>query len=209
MALTQKQINALNNSMKAAQDVGLGTIIADIVGSGSGYSALTARQYDLHPSAPSATAIMAATALTSGAQAGVTAGITQPDYPRVLTAKGNASGNAGDVVIHGTNFNDETISDTIALNGSTEVAGVKAFKTVTSVDFPAETHAGTDTVSIGQADKYGFPIAIPNASLVLAKTFNGAVDAGTTTAAATVEGSFYDPAGSVDGAKVLSLVFLA
>jgi hypothetical protein len=107
------------------------------------------------PAAPSATATKAALALTASPQAGVTAGITQPDVPRNMTIKGNASGNAGNVTIHGTNENDAVITETIALNGATEVVGNKAFKTVTSIDYPAETHAGTDTVSIGRGSKLG------------------------------------------------------
>lgn len=109
----------------------------------------------LTPAAVSATGVMAATALAVGAQAGFTTGITSPVTPRNVTAKGNASGITGDVVIHGTNMNGEVISDTIALSGASEVAGVKAFKTVTSVDLPAETHAGTDTVSLGLGGKIG------------------------------------------------------
>jgi hypothetical protein len=214
MALTDKQIADLNKMNKAAQNVALGTLLADFVGASDtpdagAIQSLSAREYSLAPAAPSATATKAAIALTASAQPTVTAGITQPDFPRVLTAKGNASGIAGDVVITGTNFADAVITDTIALSGSSEVVGAKAFKTVTSIAYPAETNAGTDTVSIGRADKYGFPEAIPNASLVLAKTFDGAVDAGTVTAAATVEGSVYDPAGTVNGAKVLKLVYLS
>lgn len=215
MALTQKQIDDLDNMNEASRRAGgLGTILADIVGGVEAPEAgaiqnLSAKEYSLTPAAPSATATKAAIALTASAQEGVTAGITQPDFPRILTVKGNASGIAGDVVIHGTNFADAEISDTIALNGATEVVGAKAFKTVTSIDYPVETNAGTDTVSIGRADKYGFPQAIPNTSLVLAKTFDGSADAGTVTAADTVEESVYDPAGTVDGTKVLKLVFLS
>lgn len=107
------------------------------------------------PGAASATGVKAATALTSGAQTGLTSGITSPSTPRNVTAKGNASGITGNVVIHGTDEAGNTITETIALSGSTEVAGNKVFKTVTSVDLPAETHAGTDTVSIGKGSKLG------------------------------------------------------
>jgi hypothetical protein len=107
------------------------------------------------PAAVSATAVMPATGLTASPQVGVTAGIVQPDVPRNVTAKGNASGIAGNVVVHGTDEFGNTITDTIALNGSTEVAGTKVFKTVTSVDLPAKTNSSGDTVSIGASNKLG------------------------------------------------------
>lgn len=107
------------------------------------------------PAAPSATGAHAAIALTSGAQAGYSTGGFTIDVPRNVTVKGNASGNAGNVVIQGTNCHGEAISETIALNGASEVAGSKIFATVTSVDLPAETHSGTDTVSIGRGALLG------------------------------------------------------
>lgn len=106
------------------------------------------------PDAPSATAVLAATDLTDAVQA-ITADITNPDFPRNVTVKGNASGITGNVVITGTNIRDEVITETIALSGASEVQGNKAFKTVTSVSLPIETHAGTDTVSVGIGSKLG------------------------------------------------------
>ena len=108
------------------------------------------------PEAQSITAILGATALSAAAQE-ITTGITNPDVPRSVKLKANASGVAGDVVVHGTNMADEEISETLALNGTTEVLGSKAFKTITQIDLPAETHEGTDTVSVGTANKLGLP----------------------------------------------------
>lgn len=107
------------------------------------------------PAAQSITAVLTAP-LTSEAQT-ITEGITDPDVPRNIKIKANAAGVTGDVVIHGTNINDDAISETIALNGDTEVQGNKAFKTITSIELPPETNAGTDTVSIGVANKLGLP----------------------------------------------------
>lgn len=118
------------------------------------------------PAAPSATAVHAAITLTSQAQAGIATGITNPDFPRNVTIKGNASGNAGDVVVHGTNRDGDAISETIALNGATEVVGNKAFATVSAIDVPAETHAGTDTVSIGAGAKLGLPYKLGRDTLL-------------------------------------------
>ena len=98
------------------------------------------RHYQVSPAAISATAILAATRLSAVVQT-ITTNIIQPDVPRTITIKGNAAGLTGDVVINGTNIADEAISDTIALNGASEVAGVKAFKTITSIVLPVWVHA--------------------------------------------------------------------
>jgi len=123
------------------------------------------------PAAKSATAALAATAMTSETQT-ITEGLTDPDVPRNATVKGNASGITGDVTINGTNYADEEISEVIALNGATEVQGNKAFKTFTSVELPAETHAGTDTVSIGLGDKLGIPYKLPHNTVLAAHLNN-------------------------------------
>jgi hypothetical protein len=83
--------------------------------------------------------------------------ITDPAVPRSLVVKGNASGIAGDVVINGTNFAGEEITETIALSGADAVAGSKAFKTVININLPAKTNAEGDTVSIGLGAKWGLP----------------------------------------------------
>lgn len=84
------------------------------------------------PAAASATAVHAAI----NSNAVVTTGITNPDMPRVLSITGAGSGHSatGNIVINGTDIRGATISDTIALNSNTTVNGVKAFKTVTSID---------------------------------------------------------------------------
>lgn len=214
MAFTEQEIYDLNNAMTPNQNVQLGTLLNDVLFGGlpdpsvGEITNMSAVKYVVAPALGSATATKVAFALTDAAQTGITAGITNPDVPRIVTVKGNASGISGDVVVHGTNINGEVISDTIALNGSTEVVGAKAFKTVTSIDYPAETNAGTDTVSIGRGVKIGFPAIISNTGLVIAKNFDGSVDAGTVTASTTVEGSVYAVAGTMNGVKLVSLYFL-
>lgn len=164
--------------------------------------------YQITPDASSATAVLAATALTAEAQV-VTADITDPDVPRTVTVKGNASGITGDVVITGTNIADEAITDTIALNGTSEVEGVKAFKTVTQIDLPVEVHAGTDTVSVGMAKKFGLPHIVDNAALALVKLFNASADAGSLAVDDDeIEKNLYSCAGTPDGTKVLDLYYL-
>lgn len=66
----------------------------------------------------------------------------------------------------------------------------------------------TDTVSIGVGNKVGFTSIIDNTANVLSKDFDGAVDAGTVTAATTLEGSIYAVAGTFNGVKVLELTYI-
>lgn len=209
--LTATQIAQLNKMNVASQRAGgLGTLLMGQLSqpaTGSlGY--MGALRYRTNPALGTATYVHAAIALTSSTQT-VTTGITNPDFPRIVSIKGNASGNSGNVVITGKNINGVTITDTIALNGSSEVLGTKAFKTITSISLPAETHAGTDTCSIGVGNKIGFPVIISNTALCFAKNFDGAVDSSTITASTTVEGSLAAVAGSFDGAKFYDLFFFA
>lgn len=175
---------------------------------GSALSAAFLAHYQIAPDLQTATYVHAAIAQTAAVQT-ITTGITNPDYPRNVTIKGNAVGNAGNVVITGTNYKGETITDTIALNGATEVAGVKAFRTVTSIQLPVETHAGTDTVSIGVGVKFGLPHIVLYATCLLVKDFDGSADAGSLAVDADeIEKNLYTLAGTADGAKLIDLWYL-
>src|SRR5690348_17297940 len=61
---------------------------------------------------------------------------SQPNFPRnvQIVASGATTSN---VTINGTDIRNQVISETLALNGTTPVFGVKAFKTVTSVVLPS------------------------------------------------------------------------
>lgn len=164
--------------------------------------------YSLDPDAVSATYVHAAVTLGAAAQ-DVATGITNPDFPRTVTVKGNAAGIAGNVVITGTNAAGETITDTIALNEATEVEGTKAFKTVTSINFPAKTNVSGDTVSVGVAKKFGLPHKVANAALLLVKLFDGSTDSGTLAVDADeVEKNLFALNGTPNGTKVLDLYYL-
>jgi hypothetical protein len=171
---------------------------------------LPLRHYQTIPAAISATYVHAAVTLSAVTQS-VTTNITSPDVPRTVTVKGNASGNAGNVVINGTNISGEVISDTIALSGTSEVEGIKAFATVTQIDLPVQTHAGTDTVSVGIAKKFGLPHIVYNAACLLLALFNAAADTGGTLAVDEdeIEKNLYSCAGTPNGAKLLDLYYLA
>jgi len=116
--------------------------------------------------AASATAVHAAVTLTAAAQTIITA-ITSPAAPRNVTITSNAAGIAGNVVVKGTNYSGETITETIALNGTTTVAGTKAFATVTSIALPIKTNASGDTVSVGLGSALGLPYELAHNAVLM------------------------------------------
>lgn len=167
------------------------------------------QHYQVAPDAVGAAAVHAAVTLADGEATEITDEITNPDVPRVLSVKGNASGIAGDVVIEGTNIRDEEVSDTIALSGTSTVDGVVAFKTVTKITFPART-AASNTVSVGTTKKIGIPHIVFNAACLLVKLFNGSADSGTLTVDADeVEKNVFAVNGTPDGSKLLDLFYLS
>lgn len=104
--------------------------------------------------------------------------ITQPATPRILTITGTSSDHdaAGNVVIIGTNVRGETITDTITLNSNTTVAGIKAFKTITSIDFSAVTALdSTALVEVGTGAAFGLTRKMDSNGVFLA-TVDGAAD---------------------------------
>src|SRR5271165_2079670 len=124
------------------------------------------------PGSASSTGVLAATALTAAVQT-ITASIPSPVHPRNVTITGNASANAGNVVITGTSMRGNTITETIALSGTSTVAGNYAFATITSIQLPIQTHSGTDTVSVGWGTKLGLDRQLL-ASTVFIATVDGA-----------------------------------
>lgn len=114
----------------------------------------------------------------TGAQQVITTGITQPSVPRNITA--TAGGTAADikaiqVIVAGTNFNDEAITETLGAfteNTAGSVAGNKAFKTVTSITIPAHDGTGA-TTEIGYGEKLGLPYLLSH-NTVLAAYLNNA-----------------------------------
>lgn len=147
--------------------------------------------------------VHAAIALTNAIQA-IIIGITNPAIPRSIRIKGNAAGIAGNVTITGTNYNDDVITEVIALNGATAVEGNKAFKTVTKIDLPIETHAGTDTVSVGWGDKLGLPYLLSMNTVLV--TFLNGVKEGTaptvTVHSANLESNTIDLNSALNGSAV-------
>lgn len=137
--------------------------------------------YQITPQAVNATGIMAAQNLGASSQNKSTA-LSNPDTPRIVTIKGNVGGITGNVVVLGTNIHNAVITDTIALNGAAEVEGVKAFKTVTQITLPIQSH--TPTAQVETATVVGSIVTGGNATVMITaagmtgspKTINVAVD---------------------------------
>lgn len=115
-------------------------------------------EYQISPVAISNTAVLASTTLTALTQT-ITTGITSPDVVRNVVAKGAIATSTGNVVVTGTDYAGTSISETIALSGTTVVAGLKAFATITQIVLPV-TSGGGDGVSVGVGSKLGLPFTL-------------------------------------------------
>lgn len=134
----------------------------------------------------------------------ITTGITNPDFARIITITGAMAGGSltGDVVITGTNIRGEVITDTIALNDNATVAGVKAFKTVTSIALPVRVTAA-DTVSIGFSDALGLDRCMAGNEVILV-TMDGVYETTRPTVtfhATDISKNTVDPNTALDTAK--------
>ena len=163
--------------------------------------------------------VLAATATVVAGRT-ITSGITNPDVPRALTiTTGGTTANiaAGDVVITGTNIEGKVITENFVmsdnLNGT--VTGIQAFKSVTSIVFPAADGTSA-TISVGTANALGI-----NHRLIPGKTAVGVLsDAdidGTnpvqqatpsvTTDGEQVEYNLVTPATTPDGTTFLTIFY--
>jgi hypothetical protein len=135
------------------------------------------------------------------------------DKPRNLIAD---SGGVDTAVITVTGVDEygATMSEAITLNGTTAVAGKKAFKKITALSCDA---AIANTAFIGTGDVLGLPFFLPSNGHVIKELQNGtAATAGTfvaglraaegsTTTSADVRGT-YDANAALDGALTLQLI---
>jgi len=118
--------------------------------------------------AASTTAIHAAATLAA-AGGTISTSFTAPDVPRAVSiTTGGTTGDiaAGQVEIHGTNVEGKVIHEQLALtaNLSGTVSGVKAFKTVTSVDYPPMDGAA-GTLAVGYLNKLGINHRLPSSTV--------------------------------------------
>ena len=175
--------------------------------------------FDIVPVAKSATAVCAAQAVAAAGNATIngasaTGGVATFDYARTVNVD---STNAGDttqtVTVTGTDYWGQAQTETIALNGTTLVAGQKSFKTITAAAVSALL---TGNLTVGNEDVFGLPYRVTDAGYLLRTGWAGAVanDAGTFAAADTtspatattndVRGT-YAPSSAADGSRRLVL----
>jgi hypothetical protein len=113
----------------------------------------------------------------------ITTGFNNPPAPRALTYDCTAAGVTGSVKVYGTNVADEAITETKALNGSTVVPGVVAFKTITKIDLPVKAHTKakqTETITVTKA-----PTSNGNVTFALTAAAMGDASPKTVTVAVT------------------------
>lgn len=146
----------------------------------------------------------------------VTGGVAVFDVPRCVEIDSSDAGDTTQTAtVTGTDFYGLPQTETIAFNGTTAVAGAKAFATVTQVAISA---ALTGNATCGTTDILGLPFVLANVSDVVSVKWDAtlAADAGTVAAAdatspatATtndVRGT-YLPSSAADGSKILTFTY--
>jgi len=143
--------------------------------------------------------------------------VAQPDITRNLVlTPGSTTADIAlcTVVINGTDFHGQTISENylVTENQSTATTGSKAFKTVSSVVFPAncEVTPFGATWSIGYGEKLGLKRCLANAGDILFSLIDGAKEGTAPTMvkdAANIEGNTADFNGTMNGASDFVLYF--
>jgi hypothetical protein len=108
-----------------------------------------------------------ATMTLNGALA--SAGAVTLDVPRCLSVDSGGADTAV-LTIVGTDVYGRPMSEAITLNGTTQVNGKKAFKTVTSITSSATT---SNSPFVGTTDILGLPVYMPSEGFVVAELQNG------------------------------------
>jgi hypothetical protein len=175
--------------------------------------------FDIVPAAKSATAVCAAQAVAAAGNATIngasaTGGVATFDYARTVNVDSTDAGDTTQTVtVTGTDYWGQAQTETIALNGTTLVAGQKSFKTITAAAVSALL---TGNLTVGNEDVFGLPYRVTDAGYLLRTGWAGAVanDAGTFAAADTtspatattndVRGT-YAPSSAADGSRRLVL----
>ena len=155
---------------------------------------------------------------TSAAALSITAFTAQPDVPRNITI--TPTGTTADVEscvvsVVGTNIFGKAISETLSFlaNAATATAGLKAFKTVSSVSFPADCESGgfAATWIIGVGDVLGLKNCMSQAGNIAWAVFDGVFEATRATCVADadeVEKNTCDVNGTLNGAKNVDIFFV-
>lgn len=127
----------------------------------SGKGTLYRQSYNA-PAAGGNTGILGATTQPTSGTTVVTTGITNPGVARCVRVVGNQATCTGNLVVAGKNQFGESITDTLAINGTTPVNGVKAFKTISSITVPTRG-AASDSITVGPDVKLGLDRRISDA----------------------------------------------
>jgi hypothetical protein len=161
--------------------------------------------YSIAPALGAVESVRASLALTSAVQTKTT-GFTNPDVPRQLLFTKTDNNCAGNIVVIGTNIADEIITETIALptNTTTKVS-VNAYKTITSIAYPALTTGG-DWIKTGTNAVLGMPEKSASDPVVWC-TFDSAYNAHTITLDATYVGKnlLTVTGATFDGTKIVNV----
>ncbi len=175
-----------------------------------------------NPVAASTTALHAATASTVAVQTLLTAALSAPGiaallaFPRnvTFTTAGSSATDAPDTaVITGTDIDGNALTESIAglQGGAATYAGVKAFKTITSIVYGAGAGTGA-TVAVGTGVKIGFSKSIKSRAGRLAVIQQVAVATVVTTgtfvdATTSPPHGTYAPATAQDGANDYAVTY--
>lgn len=162
--LTGGSIEQLQGEISDAVEAAVSDLMGEIAGSGT-----IELSYELDGPADAAVdSVLSATVLTESAQE-ITDGLTDPDFARRLVVVPTMQGASlsGDVVITGTDINDDEIEETFALANDASIPGNKAFKTIVSVDLPVRV-TENDAISIGTTNYFGFPALLVEETIYLA-----------------------------------------
>jgi hypothetical protein len=172
--------------------------------------------YNVVPVALSATAVAAAQAVAAAGNltingASAAAGVATLDVPRCVSIVSSGAGDTTQVAtVIGTDAYGIPMSEAITFNGTTTVAGQKAFKTVTRVAISA---ALAGNASVGSTDIFGLPFRVNtrnyiltawNGAFVTTGTFAAADATAATTTTDDVRGTYLVPDAS-NGVKRLTV----
>lgn len=155
---------------------------------------------------------------TSAAIATLSSFDSQPDMARnIIVTPGGTTGDVEncDIVVAGTNIFGSNISETFSFlaNATGSVTGTKAFKTLTSVTFPADCESGGFAAqwNFGPGEKLGVKRCMANAGDIFFSLLNGSKEATAPTMAVDsdeVEKNTSDFNGAMNGSNDFDLYFM-
>lgn len=173
------------------------------------------RQTFTNPVAASASYIIGLTnGNTTSSAATLSTFNNQPDVPRNLVIDPNESTAGCAVTVTGTDARDQALVEQFswATNVSAAVTGSKAFKTVSSIAFPASCELNAYTVKwdVGVGEKLGLDRCLTNAGDIFFSQIDGAKEGTAPTIAANSSQVGYNTAdfnGTMDGSSDFNLLY--